>query len=419
MAGFDRLDADFLERVGEVDHLRRAVKFAAADQAARPGEDRRDRVGRGRLAGLMVAEMAGDGAMRRFGLEGFAIRRQQYRRHQAQRAVALRNRVRLHIAVVVLAGPQVTPAPLEVGGDHVVDQAVFIGQPGGLVLAGELGIEDFLEQVLEAPIVGLQNRVLGREIDRILARQAVDEGGAGKTGDRLIGVVHRQRDARPLRLVDFLLDGRAAVGRHEGELERALARIAEFAGAVLVAEGMAGDDHRLVPVRNQARHVAADDRFAEDGAVENVADGAVGAAQHFGRTEFLDSAFVVGDRRALDRNAMLPGGIGRIDRDLVAGRVAVLDAEVVVLEVDVQVGVDQLFLDPGPDDAGHFVAVHFDDRVPDFDLDHGLASLLGNAGTGSVRRSAPVRRAGQSSAMIRQPADWRASTSIFGVPDSR
>jgi hypothetical protein len=38
-------------------------------------------------------------------------------------------------------------------------------------------------------------------------------------------------------------------------------------------------------------------------------------------------------------------------------RVPVLDAEVEVLEVDVEVGKDQLILDELPDDARHLVAV--------------------------------------------------------------
>ncbi len=50
--------------------------------------------------------------------------------------------------------------------------------------------------------------------------------------------------------------------------------------------------------------------------------------------------------------------------------VAVLDAEVVVFQVDVEIGQDQLLLDERPDDAGHLVAVEFDDRVLDLDLRH-------------------------------------------------
>ena len=63
--------------------------------------------------------------------------------------------------------------------------------------------------------------------------------------------------------------------------------------------------------------------------------------------------------------------VGGIDRHLVVGRVAVLDAEVEVVQVDVEIGVDQLVLDQLPDDAGHLVAVELDDRIFDLDLRHG------------------------------------------------
>ncbi len=44
--------------------------------------------------------------------------------------------------------------------------------------------------------------------------------------------------------------------------------------------------------------------------------------------------------------------------------------EVVILQVDVEIGQDQAFLDQRPDDAGHLVAVQFDDRVGDLDDCH-------------------------------------------------
>src|SRR5512139_2803164 len=55
LASFDGLDANALQRFGEAHDFRRLVELAAELQAASPGEDRRDRVGRGRLALLVLA----------------------------------------------------------------------------------------------------------------------------------------------------------------------------------------------------------------------------------------------------------------------------------------------------------------------------------------------------------------------------
>lgn len=43
---------------------------------------------------------------------------------------------------------------------------------------------------------------------------------------------------------------------------------------------------------------------------------------------------------------------------LIAGGIAVGDAEVIVLRLDIDVRQDELLLDVGPDDARHLVTVH-------------------------------------------------------------
>jgi hypothetical protein len=67
--------------------------------------------------------------------------------------------------------------------------------------------------------------------------------------------------------------------------------------------------------------------------------------------------------------------LAAVHRDLVVGGVPVLDAQVVVVQLDVEVGQDQLLPDLLPDDPGHLVAVEFDDRVVDLDLRHSPALL--------------------------------------------
>ena len=172
---------DLLERLGEAGHLGRAVELAAVLEAAGPGEDRRDRVGRGRLALLVLAEVPGHGAVGGLGLDGLAVRGHQHRRHQAERAEALRDGVGLHVAVVVLAGPDVAALPLHRGGDHVVDQPVLVGQAGRVEVGLELGLEDLLEDVLEGAVVRLEDGVLGRQVDRVVALQAVRRTTPGRS----------------------------------------------------------------------------------------------------------------------------------------------------------------------------------------------------------------------------------------------
>ena len=171
------------------------VELGAVLEAAGPGEDRGGGIGRGLLALLVQAVMARHRAMRRFGLDRLAVGRHQHRGHQAQRAIALRHQVRLHVAIIVLAGPDIAARPLHGGGHHVVDQAVLVGDLALVELGLEFGVEDLLEDILEAAVIGLEDGVLGREIDRIVALQAVVQRGAGEFLDRLVEIVHRHGDA--------------------------------------------------------------------------------------------------------------------------------------------------------------------------------------------------------------------------------
>ncbi len=112
-----------------------------------------------------------------------------------------------------------------------------------------------------------------------------------------------------------------------------------------------------------------------------------GRAVHLLELELLHPRLVGRDGRAFDGDADPLGRFRGVDRDLVAGLVALLDAEVEIEELDVEIGMDQLVLDQLPDDAGHLVAVHLDDRILHLDLRHCgrafvLRAMRGRGGAG-------------------------------------
>ena len=166
-----------------------------------------------------------------------------------------------------------------------------------------------------------------------------------------------------------------AVVRRELDRELSLAREAEVGSPVLVAERVASHDDGLVPARYEAGDVRDDDGLTEDDATEDVADGAIRGAPHLLEAELLDACLVWGNRRALDADAVLLDRVSRVDRDLVVRLVALLNAQVVVLEVHVEIRVDERVLDLLPDDAGHLVAVELDNRSLDLDLRHKVLLL--------------------------------------------
>ena len=308
------------------------------------------------------------------GLDRLTVRRHEHAGHQAQGAEALRHGVGLHVAVVVLAGPHVATLPLHGGGHHVVDEPVLVGDAGGGELVGELSLVHLGEQVLELAVIGLEDRVLGGQVDRVAAGQSVPHRGPGEVADRVVEVVHAHGDPTAGEVVDLELHRLRTIRRRERQRQRTGPGDLEVRRLVLVAERVTADDDRLGPARHQPRDVGDDDRLAEDHPAEDVADRPVGRAPHLLQAELLHPRLIRGDGRALDADAVLLNGVGGVDSHLVVGGVALLDPEVVVLQVHVEVGQDQLLLDERPDDAGHLVAVEFDDGVLNLDLGHGVPS---------------------------------------------
>ena len=88
---------------------------------------------------------------------------------------------------------------------------------------------------------------------------------------------------------------------------------------------------------------------------------------------------------------MLLDGDGGVDGDLIVGRIAVLDAEVVVLQLHIEVLQDQLILDELPDDAGHLVAIELDDGVVDLDLRHDCCLPIGSSDIQGVQGPVVLR----------------------------
>ena len=117
----------------------------------------------------------------------------------------------------------------------------------------------YLEDVLEAPVVLLEDGVLGGEVEGEAPPQRVLHGGVGKVPDGGVRVVHAHGDAGALELVDLEAELLAAVGGLEGHGEGAGAGDEEVGGAVLVAVRVSADHNGLGPGRDQAGNVLADD----------------------------------------------------------------------------------------------------------------------------------------------------------------
>ena len=120
---------------------------------------------------------------------------------------------------------------------------------------------------------------------------------------------------------------------------------------------MAADNDGPGPARYHARYVLADNRFTEHGSIENITDRAVGGAPHFLQVVFFDALFIGCDGGAFNADPVFFDGFRRIDGHLIIGVVTVRDTEVMVIELYIEIGQDQLVLDESPDDPSHLVTV--------------------------------------------------------------
>lgn len=176
--------------------------------------------------------------------------------------------------------------------------------------------------------------------------------------DGFVGVVHGQGHTRSLVVVYFqdLLWNRG-VSRLVDQLQSPWAWDKGVSGLVLVGVGVSSNYYWFFPAWDQSWDSWDDNRFSEDCTTQDVSDGAVWRLPHFGEAKLLDTTFIGSDGGTLDADTVFLDGVGSIGGDFILGSITGLDGQVVVLQVDVQVGQDQLGLDPGPDDPGHFVTV--------------------------------------------------------------
>ena len=180
---------------------------------------------------------------------------------------------------------------------------------------------------------------------------------------------------------------------------------------------MAANDDGLGPGGHQTRNIADDDGLTENDSAKNVADGAIRRLPHLLQPEFIYAGFIRSDRGALNTDAVLLDGMCGIDGDLIIGCIAVLHTKVVVLQVDVEVLHDEFILDELPNDAGHFIAVEFNNRIGDLNLAHdaphrsltsACLALTASYASPSRARSSSVNAVSTTSTM--PPAPMRAST---------
>ena len=324
--------------------------------------------------------------MRRFILE-LAVRAAQNGGHHRQRTEGRGDHVAHDVAVVVLQCPDEAAFAADDARDRIVDQCVEVLEAEALEFFFVALVVDLLEDVAETHIVLLGDGVFRGEPQILLGLDRILEAGMREGLNGGVLVVDALQDARALKVVDGLSKG-IAVLAGEDELRLALFGDAVLGALVQVAVRMTGNGDRLLPVLHDRLDAVDGDRGAEDGAVEDSTDGAVRALPHLMEMVLFHALCVRGDGRALDADAVLLDRLAGILGDLVTGLVTERQAEVVVLGLQIYERKNELIFDHLPEDSGHFVAVHLDERSCHFDFVHGVSficSALRSSSSGSLQ----------------------------------
>jgi hypothetical protein len=102
------------------------------------------------------------------------------------------------------------------------------------------------------------------------------------------------------------------------------------------------NNNGLSPAWYKFRDVLNDDGFSENGSVQLVSDGSIGGLPHLFQVKFFNSGFIRSDSGTLDSNFASLNSSGSIKSDLIIGLISVLHAQIEVLNIDIQVGEDEL-----------------------------------------------------------------------------
>lgn len=252
---------------------------------------------------------------------------QKHRRHQTEGAVSLRDYIRLHIAVIVLARPYEASIALYSVGHHVINQSVFIPELPFFELCLVVPVVQLLEDVFESTVVLLQDGVLGRKIQWVVALDGKLEAAMGKLVDGLVRVIHTQQDTRAFELENFhCLNFSCFVVwlKRDEEFARLLHNV--ISGPVLVTEGVSANDDGFSPAWHKSWNILDNDGLTKDCAPKFISNRAVRGLPHLLELKLSNAGLVRGNRRALYANFAFLNGFGSIEGNLVTRLVSVLHA---------------------------------------------------------------------------------------------
>jgi len=227
---------------------------------------------------------------------------------------------------------------------------------------------DLLEDVLEPAIITLHDCVLGAHVHGVLSLEGILEAGVCESKNGLVCVVHAHENSWTLEFVDLNVFLWSATSWLEVHRECSWFPRYEILCLILITKGMSSNNDWLGPSWYQFRNVINENWLSKHSSIQLVSNGAIWTLPHLFELELLDSCLIWCDCGALNTNFVFFNGVGTIEGNLIICLISLLDTEVKVLDVDVEIWEDEQILDLMPNDACHFITVHFDNWLINLDL---------------------------------------------------
>ena len=211
-------------------------------------------------------------------------------------------------------------------------------------------------------VILLGNGVLGSEPYVLLGIESEVEAASCKALNGLVLVVKSLDNA--CAVLEIIDKGACFLAVLVGAYQLTLGALLHLHLGVLVniAVSVTGNGDRLCPCGDIGSDALYDDRCTENGTVKDSTDSAVGGLPHFLQVVLGHSCGIGGDGCALYSNAVLLCSLCGVDSYLVVGLVSVLKSKVIVFGLEVNVRGDKDILYHLPDNSGHFISVHLDER---------------------------------------------------------
>ena len=299
-----------------------------------------------------------------------AVRRHQHTGHHGQGAKGGGHHIAHHIAVIVLARPDIAALRLHHTRHRVIDQCVEICDAGIFELLRILAVKNLLENILEGVVVFFGDGILGGKPQILLCVKCIVKAASRKALDGIAEIVLSLHHARTGKIVDqFSCLG--SVLRRVDQFAFARSRNLHLARLIDVAVCMSRDRDRLFPVLHARLDPLDDNRCTEHRSVQHGANRSVRALPHLLEMILRHTGGIRRNRRTFYSNPVLFRCICRIYGNLIVRLVAVFQSEIIILRLKIDKRIQQFVFDHFPENPCHLISVHLYKWRCHFDFFHG------------------------------------------------